>query len=83
MRHGTAEALHFIEYLQEHIHNGIFVFLAIGIAFGINVEKNYVRWGVCCQLHICQHHLIGNLLIFDKVVDGMFVSNLFILKQIG
>ena len=83
MRHGTAEALHLIENLQEYVHNGIFIFLAIRIAFGINVEKNYVRWGVCCQLHICQHHLIGNLLIFDKVVDGMFVSDLFILKQIG
>ena len=42
VRHGTAEALHFIEYLQKHIHNGIFVFLAIGIAFGINVEKNHI-----------------------------------------
>ena len=83
MRHGTAEALHLIEDLQEYVHNGIFIFFAIRIAFGINVEKNYIRWGVCCQLHICQHHLIGNLLIFDKVVDGMFVSDLFILKQIG
>ena len=81
--HGTAEALHLIENLQENVHDGILVFLAIRIAFGINVEKNYVRWGVCCQLHICQHHLIGNLLIFDKVVDGMFVSDFFILKQIG
>ena len=83
MRHGTAEALHLIEDLQEYVHDGIFIFLAIRIAFGINVEKNYVRWSVCCQLHICQYHLIGNLLIFDKVVDGMFVSDLFILKQIG
>ena len=40
-------------------------------------DRNYIRWGVCCQLHICQHHLIGNLLILNEVVDGMFVSDLF------
>ena len=83
VRHGAAKALHLIEDLQEYVHNGIFIFFAIRIAFGINVEKNYVRWGVCRQLHICQHHLIGNLLILNEVVDGMFVSDLFILKQIG
>ena len=83
MRHGTAEALHLIEDLQEYVHDGIFIFLAIRIAFGINIEKNDVRWSVCCQLHICQYHLIGNLLILNEVVDGMFVSDLFILKQIG
>ena len=83
MRHGTAEALHLIENLQKHIHNGIFVFLTVRIAFGINVEKNDIRWRICCQLHICQHHLIANLPIGDKVVDSMSVSDLFILKQIG
>ena len=35
------------------------------------------------ELHIRQDHLVFNLMIVDKIVDGGFFSNLFIGKQIG
>ena len=43
-------------------------------------EKYNIRIGVSCQLHICKHHLIHNLLIVYKIINGFSISHCFICK---
>ena len=68
MRERAAIALHFIEYAQEYIDDGILILLAAGITLGVDIEQHDIRWCLRCQLHIRQHHRIGDLLIVRKEI---------------
>ena len=81
--HRSAKALHLVEYLQKDTDDRIFIALSVRIALGIDVEQDDIGRRSGSELHIRQDHLVFNLMIVDKIVDGGFFSNLFIGKQIG
>ena len=83
MGDGAAEALHLIEHFEEDVDDGILVLLAGGLALGINIEKDDIRGGVCCQLHIGQYNRVNDLLVLDKVVHGLPVAHLTVLQKVG
>ena len=81
--HRSAKALHLVEYLQKDAYDRIFVALSVRIALGIDVEQDDIGRRGGSKLHIRQDHLVFDLMIVDKIVDGIFFSNLFIGEQIG
>ena len=81
--HGAAEPLHFVEHLQEHVHYGILVLLAVGFAFGVDIEQDHIRRRVCCQLHICQNHLVCDFFIVDEEIPCVLIAHLLVFQQIG
>ena len=79
----AAKAQGVVEHLQENIHDGILIGFSIRFALGVNIEDDHIGGCIGGQLHIRQNHRIGNLLVVDEKVDGVLVTDDFIVQDVG
>ena len=80
---GSAESLHFIEDLEKHIDDSVFVLFTGGLALRINIEEDNICGGLCGQFHISQHHGVNDLFVLNEIVQSLSTAHLAVLQKVG
>ena len=79
----AAETLHLVKGFQKNRYDRILGLLSGAFAFGVHIEKDHIGRGICRQLHVGEDHIVADLIVFFKIVDGASAVHDFVGKQIG
>ena len=82
-RDSAAESLHFVKHLEEDGDNRVFAVFAGHVALRVDIEQDHVRQAIGGKLHVRQHHRVGDLFIFRKVLQGFFAVHFAVGQQVG